>query len=232
MSHPSDHAAELERSESLLDERIDGIDLDVNLESPMNQRQLAPWDIRTEYDLMAWGFRVAALRHRAAIAAEMAKAIARQAESEERRLVYAVGGRVLREGEKQRTDYGLVQDYVRAHLARGKKSLKTPAGTFSFRAAPALCHVPGGAEQELLAWCKEHAPGWVKTETTESVDMEALKAHIEETGEVPANANGEQLVVYLRAGRFDFFNFKPAEGAEALPAAAPDASRLEGSSET
>lgn len=234
MTH-AQHAEQLEQAEGRLDERLEGLaDVACNLEAPMDERPDGPpWDIRTEYDLMAWGFRVAELRHRAAIAAEMAKAIERQAASEERRLIYAVGGRAVPDGDRSRTDYGLVQDYVRAHLPRNKKSLKTPAGTFAFREAPSVLLVPADREAPLFDWCRKNAPHWIKTvPATESLDIAAIKAHVEDTGEVPADANGEQLVIYLRAGRHDTFSFKPAAGAEALPAGSAQPARLTETAET
>lgn len=209
---------QLTASDSRLDDALGGLPEDLvpnALEAAIADRPHPPWPIDSEYDAMAWAFRVAQLRARAAWAKDMAKQIERQAEAEERRLVFLVGGRTFKEAELERTSYGQVEEWARAHLPKGKKSLKTPAGTFAFRAAPSLAKVRDGAEKALLAWCKEHAPDWVKT--VETIDHAALKAHIEATGEVPADQSGEPLVEFFASDRRDLFSFKPAEGAATMP---------------
>ena len=212
---PIQHLAE---SDARLDQHLGAVadDLPADaLQAPVAERAQPPWPIQSEYDAMAWGFRIAQLRARAAWARDMAKQIERQAEAEERRLVFAVGGRSFKEGDKERVGYGQVEEWARANLPRGKKSIKTPAGTFAFRAAPAMAKVREGADAALLAWCNEHAPDWVKT--VETVDMAAIRALIEETGEVPADQNGEPLVEYFAADRRDLFSFTPADGAGVAP---------------
>jgi len=199
------------------------------LETPVGERPVVPWPIESEYDAMAVCFRIAQLRARAAWAKRMADQIARDAASQEARIVYAIGGRTFREGGEQRVGYGQLEEWAWAHLPRKKKSIKIPAGTLAFREAPAVMHVPPEREAALLAWCKEHAPHWV--ETVETVKRADIKEHIKATGEVPADANGEQLVEFLKAGRHDLFSFKPADGAEALPTAHPSPKRLEESVE-
>jgi len=224
---------QLAQADGLLEESLATIPDEIEpnaLETPVGDRPVVPWPIESEYDAMAVCFRIAQLRARAAWAHDMAKQIERDAASQEARIVYAIGGRTFREGGKDRVGYGQLEDWARAHLPRGKKSVKIPAGTLAFRAAPSLLSVPPEREAALLAWCKEYAPHWV--ETVEVVRKADIKAHIEETGEVPADANGEQLVEFLKAGRHDLFSFKPADGAEALPAARPHAKRLEESAQS
>lgn len=195
------------------------------LEAPVSERPFVPWPIQNEYDAMAVSFRIAQLRARAAWAREMARQIEREAEASEQRIVYAIGGRTFREHGISRVGYGQLEEWARRNLPRGKKSVKLPSGTLAFRAAPSVLSVLEGRADALLEYARKYAPHWVKT--VETIDKAAIKAHVEETGEVPVDGNGEQLVEFLPAGRCDLFSFKPADGAEALPAAHRSAPRLE-----
>lgn len=92
----------------------------------------------------------------------------RRAEREEETLLFLFGRQL--------------QTWVRGHIANGrKKSMNLPSGTVGFRKVNASLQVDD--EHAVLVWAKANCPKAVVT--VEKLSRTELKAHFEQTGEVP-----------------------------------------------
>ena len=177
------------------------------------------WPVATEVDAMAVGFEVARLRDRAARAKELCKAIERECERAEQRIMRAVGGGIFREGDKEREDWGDLQKWVAANTRRGTKSVTLPCGRFGFRAATASVYIDSIKEKELIEVAEAEHPEWLDVKV--SINRAALKASIEATGDLPMGKDGSPLAEFFPAGRRDNFYFTPTAGAAEIPGSGP-----------
>jgi hypothetical protein len=77
-----------------------------------------------------------------------------------------------------------LERWAKGQLTGKKRSLKLPTGQLAFRTVPAGLRVL--SEAEALAWAKQERPDLVRVK--ESVLVSELKAHFDQTGELPAGA--------------------------------------------